>query len=89
MTGPLYSFDPDTSGPRGGPGAMVMSIACAEWRCGDCAEWFRCDHACHRRQGSNADMASYGDASDHRSPGWPVNGGPQTTPPETPRRHPT
>ncbi len=54
MTGPLYSFDPDTSGPRGGPGAMVMSIACAGWRCGDCAEWFRCDHACHRRQGGHA-----------------------------------
>jgi hypothetical protein len=47
---PLYSFDPDTSGPGGGPGSMVMSIACAEWRCGECAEWFRCDHACHRRQ---------------------------------------
>jgi len=31
------------------------------------------------RQGSNAEMASYGDASDHRSPGWPVNGGPETT----------
>ena len=40
--GPLYSFDPDTSG------AMVVSIACAEWRCGECGERFRCDHACHR-----------------------------------------
>ena len=54
MTGPLYSFDPDTSGPHGGPGVMVMSIACAEWRCGDCTEWFRCDHACHRRQFGDA-----------------------------------
>ena len=34
------------------------------------------------RQGSNAEMAQRGDASDHRSPGWPVNGGPQTARPE-------
>ena len=50
---PLYSFDPDTSGPAGGPGTMVISITCAEWRCGECAEWFRCDHQCHRRQGGH------------------------------------
>ncbi len=52
--GPLYSFDPDTSGPAGGPGSMVLSIACAEGRVGECDEWFRCDHPYHRRQGGYA-----------------------------------
>lgn len=51
--GPLYSFDPETSGPGGGPGGMVLSIACAEGRVGECAEWFRCDHPYHRRQGGH------------------------------------
>ena len=30
---------------------MVLSIACAEGRPGECGEWFRCDHPYHRRQG--------------------------------------
>lgn len=51
--GPLYSFDPATSGPRGGPGSMVLSIACAEGRVGECDAWFRCDHPHHRRQGGH------------------------------------
>jgi hypothetical protein len=46
--GPAYSFDPDTSGPGGGPGMMVLSVACAEGRCGECDAWFRCDHEHHR-----------------------------------------
>ncbi len=49
MTGPLYSFDPATSGPGGGPGSMVLSIACAEGRLAECDAWFRCDHPQHRR----------------------------------------
>lgn len=52
--GPLYSYEPDTSGPRGGPGSMVMSIACAEGRCEECDAWFRCDHEHHRRQSGRA-----------------------------------
>ena len=63
MTGPLYSYDPDTSGPGGGPGSMVMSIACAEGRCGECEAWFRCDHGHHRRQaGSPPDDPGWADA---------------------------
>jgi len=45
---PIYSYDPNTSGPGGSPGSMVMSIACAEGRCGECDAWFRCDHEHHR-----------------------------------------
>jgi hypothetical protein len=33
---------------------MVMSIACAEGRTGECDEWFRCDHPQHRRQGGHS-----------------------------------
>lgn len=51
---PLYSFDPDTSGPGGGPGSMVLSIACAEGRTGECDAWFRCDHPQHRRLGTHS-----------------------------------
>jgi len=32
---------------------MVLSIACAEGRVGECDAWFRCDHPYHRRQGGH------------------------------------
>ena len=48
VSGPAYSFGPATSGPNGGPGTMVMSVACAEGRHGECREQFRCDCAEHR-----------------------------------------
>ena len=41
---PMYSYTREQAGML----PMVISVACAEWRCGDCAAWFRCDCAHHR-----------------------------------------
>lgn len=42
---PLYSYAVEQLGLM----SMVLSIPCAEMKCGDCRAIFRCDHACHRR----------------------------------------
>jgi hypothetical protein len=42
---PMYSFTREQAGQL----SMVLSIACAEKRCGACMEWFRCDCEHHRR----------------------------------------
>lgn len=44
MSGPMYSFTPEQAGLL----PMVLSVACAEHRCQDCAAWFRCDCQHHR-----------------------------------------
>jgi hypothetical protein len=44
-TVPAYSFTPEQCGLT----PTVLSIACAEGRCGDCRASFRCDCQHHRR----------------------------------------
>ena len=48
---PLYSFTPEEAGLM----PLVLSIACAEGRCGECDQWFRCDCVHHRRGGEHTE----------------------------------